>query len=246
LIGIFFGVLGLAALVGGTIFIGAGVVQTIIQVKSLSWIPVDAVFDKLEIAESHRGRWAEGFPLDTDPRIYSLVSQYNYEYRGATYTGNRCELQNSEDSFRFKRDWAIRSVRANPSVWVNPANPSQSVVLREDIGLLPILPVGATCVITGCLLCVRPLTRFLRRVLFSKGRQQTAAKGRLDSFLRIGLIVNISCIVVCEGATFLLPFIWSPVIWLAGNIAVLVFVVCRRRRNVSITEQSATFGSHAG
>jgi len=92
------------------------------------WQPVPALVESVRL---HQGRMARGAPY------YATVVRYRYQADGTQYIGTRAAVDGSGDSWRsFHQQLADRLHNAQRSgtsvqVWVNPANPTESVVDRS-------------------------------------------------------------------------------------------------------------------
>jgi hypothetical protein len=131
------------ALIGGvaTWFVG---VKPLLQAQSAkSW---DEVPCKIRTAyvDSHKG--------SKGGRTYSIKVSYSYSVDGRQYVGDRYNFSTGSSSGREWRDRAVDALTAqtDPVCYVNPAEPMESVLVREIgneawFGLIPLifLVVGA-------------------------------------------------------------------------------------------------------
>jgi hypothetical protein len=209
---IFVSVFGLLFLAVGLFVIGREAAQTIGQVRSLSWDRVDANFDTLHVAEhkSSKGN-----------TLFDVVAKYRYSYAGHEYEGNRFSFSSGSDSSRSDKVSAVEAVRAEPKVWVNPANPAESVVWREN--LLPpwLLPFGLTFTIAGV------ITTFVGPAsLRARGRRENSWKQERESCIRVSpaiiiitaTVLNFACTFLCLGVASVLSSTWSLAVLGAANV----------------------------
>ena len=122
---------GIALMLFGAVFFGFGMlalslgaIPPVLNYFSMkSWVAAEAVVLSTDL-ETHQG---------SDSTTYKVVAQYQYQYRGLDYVGDRVGLSTGSDNIgNWHRDTYNR-LKANPSItiWVNPDNPEQSIIDRN-------------------------------------------------------------------------------------------------------------------
>ncbi len=137
----------IASMIFGTVFMlvgGAGAwflaAKPILEARAAdSWTAVPCKIESATV-ESHRGSKG-GY-------TYNIKVRYRYELDGRKYLGERYDFSSGSSSGRDWREKAVQQLRADPSpvCFVNPANPSDSVLKREVgngqwFGLIPLVLV---------------------------------------------------------------------------------------------------------
>lgn len=118
---------GLLFLIPGLAVILVGPVHTLYQhLVTAGWQPVPTVLERVAL-RSHQG---------DDGTTYSVEADYRYSYGGRDYRGHRVGYDWGSDNITdYHRDLVRRLERARAQgqarVWVNPDNPSESVLVRE-------------------------------------------------------------------------------------------------------------------
>lgn len=117
---------GIFVLVGlGLIVIGP--LETFYQhARSANWQPVPVTLHSVDV-ESHAG---------DDSTTYSVVAQYSYQFGGQRYQGDRVGYDWGSDNIGNYHQRIVGSIyraqaRGELRVWVNPSNPSESILMRE-------------------------------------------------------------------------------------------------------------------
>lgn len=118
-----------------------GAIPTIRYYASSDWVLVEARIKILEIVQHNDSG---------DGHTYSVHAEYEYDYEGKTYSGSRFSFDSGSDSNRQAKQDAVDRIKSDPKVWVNPRNPSESVMVRENVGAsTALLFFGATFGLAG-------------------------------------------------------------------------------------------------
>lgn len=104
--------------------------------QSASWHRVPATILSADL-ETHHNK---------NSTSYSVKCRYTYTVAGQTYQGDRAGIEGggSSDSYHSRRHAILtrhRNAKTPFEAWVNPANPTQSLLFREKTTTLYVLPL---------------------------------------------------------------------------------------------------------
>lgn len=88
------------------------------------WVPVPAEVVTLDLKSNH----------SDDTSTYKVIARFRYAYDGRSYTGNRVGIADggSDNVGNWQHDtWSRLKGRKHAAIWVNPAEPSESVFDRD-------------------------------------------------------------------------------------------------------------------
>ena len=121
---------------GGTLFgllffgVGAGFLLLGVipnlwdAVRMRDWVQLPAEVVQLDLKSNH----------SDDTTTYKVIARFHYAYDGRSYTGNRVGIADggSDNVGDWQHDtWSRLKGRKHTTVWVNPADPSESVFDRD-------------------------------------------------------------------------------------------------------------------
>ena len=225
----------------GLFLLSHGIRQPIMQMNSANWISVPAHFETLEIAQSD----------DT----YRVVTKYRYEYHSKCYTGDRFNFDVIGPSNISRMKDAIRRVKADSKVWINPSKPEESVAIRAAVGV-PYHSVASGCVLAtfGVGLAFGfPANRTLRKraeTIWDSGHYVRPGRARLFlyHFLALAISNATSIFALAIGASIIPPSADLPV-FLAingvGQIGAIIYSIRRRRILSALIHCTSTPGNNA-
>ncbi len=116
------------------------------QVEARDWVPVEAVVTKSAV-RVHSG---------DDTTTYSVYIAYRYDFNGQAWQGDRYRFTSGSSSGRFAKQQVVSAhpVGRKITVYVDPADPAESVILRDAgralyLGLIPLIfaLVGAAALV---------------------------------------------------------------------------------------------------
>ena len=229
--GRFIGLFGLMFMLAGFIaFYATAGAMIVGYVSTSKWVEVAASVHELELTQG-----------SGDSSTYSVKGRYSYQYNGASYNNDRVSLSVGRDNIGSYWQDLYTSLRADrssneSSVYVNPDNPSESVLDRsfrwESIGF------GAIFLIvfggSGGFLFWSTFRRLRPRLerLKAEKYEGIVCKEKLEAWLLAGLgglFFLISTVVLVSNLTALLKgenyVVLVALIFLIASIAMMVMAV---------------------
>ena len=106
---------------------------------SLSWPQTTGTVFATDITETESGNSEDGYSTSFSPEV-----RYQYEVKGAVYTGTRIGFtgRSYNRPIRAQEVLAAYPVRSQVAVYFNPQKPGDSVLVRQAPGSSVILWVG--------------------------------------------------------------------------------------------------------
>ena len=109
-------------------------------IHTRNWVPAPAQIQTLHITAYNDGELAE--PWDGDG---TLTCEYTYTFAGASFTGNQVTLTTfidaSDRSRHYERLQESQGQDGLITVWLDPHDPSESVIFREVVGDMYVFPI---------------------------------------------------------------------------------------------------------
>jgi len=190
--------IGFAFFLAGLFVLSEGIHQPIMQMNSANWISVPADFETLEIEQNDNA--------------YRVITRYTYEYHSKHYTGDRFSFDEVADSNFSRKKNAVRRVRADPRVWVNPSQPEESVAIRVTVSVpYAIVALGSVFTTVGGLLAFGLLAnRTLKKraeTIWDSGHYVRPGRARLFLYHFLALVISnfASTFVLAFGSSVIPP-----------------------------------------